>query len=195
MMDFFRSCYSWFMENYDNVLVTVTSAQFFSFIYAVVLLIKNFRATKDNVASSETLNKALDKNNAISGDVSVLKNKITSLEKDKEELHKKLTHMEESFTDAQEGLMKKINCMLEVQSIVYSTIKDDEIRKSVNCILTNAKYTETATRAKLKEEIANLREKLEEEAEKVREITEKTTDKITQIVEPNNVNYAEYVRY
>lgn len=195
MIEFIENCFSWFSENYQKIIMTITSAQFVSLISAIVLLIKNGRELRNNVASSKSLNKTLSATNQMSDDVTSVKNKLEEAEKENKLLKNELEKLNTLFADGQESLIKKLNCMLEVQSIVYSTIKNDSIRDTVNCILTNAKYTETATRAKLKEEVASLKERLNAETEKVNKIAEDATNTITKIVEPDANDNSAYVRY
>jgi hypothetical protein len=193
-MEFFRSCYYWVAENYKEITMTLTSAQFISIISTIVLLLRNLRKTNDNVTSSNNLNSTLKVTNQMSTDVTDVKTVSEEIKTQNVALDAKLAEFKKEVTDVQESLIKKLNCMLEVQSIVYSTIKDDTIRGTVNSVLTNAKYAETETRAKLKEEVANLKAKLAEETEKVKAIADSATETITKIVEPETTP-SDFVRY
>ena len=86
----------------------------------------------------------------------------------------------------QVSLTKKLNAVLDVQSIVYATIRDDNTRNAINSILANAKFNETAdeTRQKLMQEVEDLKAKLAEEMEKVKTMTEEASTKLEEIVEP-----------
>ena len=195
MMEFLKSCYMWIVENYKEIIMVLTSAQFASLVSGLFLLWKNVKSTRENVTSSGKLNETLGTTNKMRDDVAELKQTVDVLRNQNSDLKKETDRLNESVKEYQEVVLKKVNCMLEVQSIVYSTIKDETIRTTVNSILTNAKYTETATRAKLKEEVANLKDRLEKETERVKEITESATKNIAYIVEPDKTEYEEYVRY
>ena len=63
-----------------------------------------------------------------------------------------------SVVNSTDVLITKVNAMLDVQSLVYQTIKDEATRTAVNNILTNAKYAVTAQRAELIKELNALKE-------------------------------------
>lgn len=162
MMEFIKSCLQWVAENHDKIIMTVTSAQFVSLISAIVLIVKSCKKTDANVLSSKTLDKTLaDTNNGLKKVDSVdknlvdAKNEITMLKAEFEVLK---TETADSFNT----ILGKVNAMLEVQSVVYSTIKNDTVRDTVNNLLVNARYAETATRAKLKQEVEELKVKVNE---------------------------------
>lgn len=198
MMEFLYSCYLWVAENYEKILLTISSAQFVSLISSLVLLYKTIKSSKDNTASSKALNEALTNTNAMSADVVYIKEENETLKAQNKELADKLESLQKDFTsaqeklnsrvaDGQETLLKKLNSMIEVQSIVYSTIRDETVRNTVNSILVHAKYDEPKdeTKAKLKEQIEALKSKLEEKTEEVKNISKQATENIEKIIEPD----------
>ena len=72
--------------------------------------------------------------------------------------------------------------MLEVQSIVYSTIKDEKVRSTVNNLLVNAKYAETATRAELQKQVEELKAKVAEQVDQLNKTVETVSDSVVKIV-------------
>ena len=192
MIEFIQSCYRWVAENYKEITMILTSTQFISLVSALLLILKNIKRTDENVASSKALKASLETTNLMSETVIKIEAENAALKNQNEKLESQLTELKESTSAMQETLIKKLNCMLEVQSIVYSTIKDDTIRNTVNSILVNAKYAETETREKLKNEISVLKTKLEEEANKVKGIADKAADTISKIVEPEKNDYVRY---
>jgi gas vesicle protein len=105
-------------------------------------------------------------------EVSNLKNDIT-------DAVDKVTHLENTVKQLDDELLIKMNAMLEVQNIVYSTIKDDNIRNSVNSILIAAKHSDAKSKAKLQEELDALREELKEKNAELDAAVSKMVDKIT----------------
>ena len=85
-----------------------------------------------------------------------------------------------------------MNAVLEVQSVVYSTIKDETIRKNVSGILMDAKYSETATRASLEAEVENLRKKVNEKIEVIKDVVEDTAVKVKKVTANNKSSVPRY---
>ena len=94
-----------------------------------------------------------------------------------------------------DNLTTKLNAILEVQSVVYSTIKNEDIRNTVNALLVNAKYAETANRAKLRKEIDDLKAKVASQVTEVQATVEKASDVVKNIVSPKAESTDNIVRY
>lgn len=197
MMEFLKSCYQWVAENYNKIMMVLQSTQFASLVAGAVFLWKTIVSTRQNTASSNELNETVSKNNQMSKNVAHLKEENEAIKKQNEALKSELEKFETKFDDfvgkvnlklenEQATLIKKLNAVIDVQSIVYSTIRDDNTRTTINSILTNAKFDETAdeTRQKLMQEVADLKSKLAEEMEKVKIMTEEASTKLEEIVEP-----------
>lgn len=178
MMEFVKSCWQWVTENYKEVFAVLTSAQFVSLIVAIITVLKTAKKTDDNVTASETLNKTLAGTNEGLSKVDNIDMKIESANAELAKLEKSFETYKAAEAERVETLLTKVNAMLEVQSVVYSTIKDDVVRNSVNNLLINAKYAETATRAKLKQEVEELKKKVES---KVSDVMEDVTKAATVI--------------
>lgn len=197
MMEFLTSCYQWVAENYNKIMMVLQSTQFASLVAGAIFLWKTIVSTKQNITSSKELNETVSKNNQMSKNVAHLKEENEAIKKQNEALKSELENFETKFDEftckinlklenEQATLIKKLNAVIDVQSIVYSTIRDDNTRTTINSILTNAKFDETAdeTRQKLMQEVADLKSKLAEEMEKVKIMTEEAGTKLEEIVEP-----------
>jgi uncharacterized membrane-anchored protein YhcB (DUF1043 family) len=183
-MEFFRSCYFWVAENYKEITMTFTTAQLFSLISGLVLLVKTIRKTKENTATSIKLKETLTTTNSMSDTVTQLKTELAVVKAENENLKNTIAENQKELVDFLNTHSTKINTMLEVQSIVYSTIKDDTIRKTVNSLLVNAKYAETASRVKLQEEVESLKAKVDEKMREVAEDVDKAATVVKNIVNP-----------
>ena len=197
MMEFLNNCYQWIVENSEKIIMVLQSTQFASLVAGAVFLWKTIVSTKRNTASSEKLDETVSKNNKMSGDVSEIRKENQTLKKQNDELKERISEFEKKFDEftnkinsklesEQVSLTKKLNAVLDVQSIVYATIRDDNTRNAINSILANAKFNETAdeTRQKLMQEVEDLKVKLAEEMEKVKTMTEEASTKLEEIVEP-----------
>lgn len=197
MIEFLTSCYQWVAENYNKIMMVLQSTQFASLVAGAVFLWKTVVSTRQNTVSSKKLDETMSKNNEMSNNVVYIKNENESLKKQNEELKSIVENFEGKFDgfvdkinvkleNEQNTLMKKLNAVIDVQSIVYATIRDDNTRNAINSILVNAKFDETAdeTRQKLLQELADLKIKLAEEMNKVKTMTEEASTKLEEIVEP-----------
>lgn len=179
MMEFVRNCYVWVAENYKEITMTLTSAQFISIISAIAIFFKNIKSSKDNTAATKTLNSTMKNTNSMYESIASLKGELEIVKTENKAL-------EEGLRETLEFLNThtvKLNAMLEVQSVVYSTIKDDKIRNTVNSLLINAKYSENASRAKLQKEVESLRAKVAEKMNDVQNIVDNTADVVKGIVD------------
>ena len=87
----------------------------------------------------------------------------------------------------------KVDAMIEVQSIVYSTIKDEKVRNTVANVLTAAKYADTATRLELKREIEALKNEVKEKSHQLSECVKNASDRVEAIVDGERVKSEEVV--
>jgi hypothetical protein len=71
-------------------------------------------------------------------------------------------------------------------------IKDDNIRNTVNSILINAKYAESTSRAKLQQEVEELKQKVAEKMNEVSEQVDKTVDVVKGIVNVEDTSSSEH---
>lgn len=195
MIEFVNSCYVWLAENYKEITMVLTSAQFASVLSALFLLFRSIRKTDENVKSSKELNKVLNDTIDTSETIKILKNDIETLKAENEQLRNLLTENQNSLVDFLNSHSAKLNTMLEVQSIVYSTIKDDNIRNTVNSLLVNAKYNETSSRVKLRQEIETLKIKVAEKIQEVSEDVDKTVATVKNIVDPDADSIQNITRY
>ena len=179
MMEFVRNCYTWVAENYKEITMTLTSAQFISIISAIVIFLKNIKSSKDNTAATKALNSTMETTNSMSESIAALKGELETVKTENQALAEGLRETLE-FLNAHNA---KLNTMLDVQSVVYSTIKDDKIRNTVNSLLVNARYSESTSRAKLQKEVESLRAKVAEKMNDVQNIVDSTADVVKGIVD------------
>lgn len=201
MIEFLKSCYQWVAENYSKIMMVLQSTQFASLVAAGILLWKNILSARENIDSSKKLNDTVSKNNQMSENVKsireenkILKQQNATLVANLESFQQKFDAMMEQvstkFENQQTIFVKKLNSIIDVQSIVYSTIRDDNTRATISGILANAKFDETVdeTKQKLMDEIASLRIALSEQAEIAKNIAEEASTKLEEIVEPKTEN-------
>ena len=181
-MEFFENIWA-FVTKYKETILTILSY--------VVLFITTIRqlviSTKNNKLNS-LLSPTVDANTAaLNNAVDVINN----LEKENNELKAQVAKTQENSTKSiaelqgcVDSILLKINTMLDVQGLVYQTAKDPKTRETIANLITNAKYSETATRAKIVEELEALKKKSEEAAAATKAEIEDTVTKAKALLEP-----------
>lgn len=181
-MEFFNNVWLWIKENLNGILTVVTSAQFISIVLTIVKLVKQSKSLADNTGISKELRKSLENNNKLSDKVQVLGEASIKLHDEQEVTNKKLDEIEQRLNSALDSALNKLNSVVEVMSIVYSGLKDENARKAVNTILTNAKYAETETRLKLLEEINKLKAEAAKMTENMNNLVAESAKKVEEAV-------------
>ena len=180
------NCWLWFLDNKDTILAWFMSGQAASVVTTIVMLVKNAKQIKGNTESTETLNTTLENTNVMKDDVDVLKNKVSVLTEENTKLSNSVIDLETKLSHSNKVITNKLDSIIEVQSIVYSTIRDDSVRQTVNTILNNARYSDTNFKEQLESEISGLKEEFEN---KMADISKDMTEAIDKV--SNSVNAAE----
>lgn len=175
---YFISLYQWFVEHQDPITLLSILVQIVSLVAAIVLLIKNLKGTKNNTSSTDKLNQTLENTNSMSQSVVSLDDSVSSLKTENESLRTKLAETEEALLKSNKELANKLNAIIEVQSIVYSTIRDDGVRQTVNTILNNARYSEKNFKEELENKIEEFKQTYSTE---LKSINDKFTNSIDQV--------------
>ena len=168
----------WFVENKETILAVLTAIQSSGLIGFIAWAVKSTKQVKLNTKTTETLNKSITCVDGLNGEVAEMKdvNKV---------LIEKCDYLENQMNDLENSmdiLITKIDAIIEVQSVVYTTIKDDKTRATVNNLLTNAKYAVTEQRKKLIDELEALRQQIKTQAEAQKQLVEHAVNKAQSIV-------------
>ena len=168
----------WFVENKETILAVLTAIQSSGLIGFIAWAVKSTKQVKLNTKTTETLNKSITCVDGLNGEVAEMKdvNKV---------LIEKCDYLENQMNDLENSmdiLITKIDAIIEVQSVVYTTIKDDKTRATVNNLLTNAKYAVTEQRKKLIEELEALRQQIKTQADAQKQLVEHAVNKAQSIV-------------
>lgn len=175
---FALSIWQWFVNNEDAILAFFMSGQAMSFVAALVMLVKNLKVTKDNTESSEILKKSLDTNNEMKSAVLNLDENFKLLKNENDLLREELKETEDTLENKNKEILNKLNSILEVQTIVYSTIRDDSVRTTVNTILNNARYSEDNFKESLEKQIDEFKNTYNSELQKVNELISKSIEDV-----------------
>lgn len=168
----------WFVENKETILAVLTAIQSSGLIGFIAWAVKSTKQVKLNTKTTETLNKSITCVDSLNGEVTEMKDVNKTL-------IEKCDYLENQMNDLQNSmdiLLTKVDAMIEVQSVVYTTIKDDKTRATVNNLLTNAKYAVTEQRKKLIDELESLRQQIKTQAEAQKQLVEHAVNKAQSIV-------------
>ena len=168
----------WFVENKETILAVLTAIQSSGLVGFIAWAVKSTKQVKLNTKTTETLNKSITCVDSLNGEVAEMKdvNKV---------LIEKCDYLENQMNDLENSmdiLITKIDAIIEVQSVVYTTIKDDKTRATVNNLLTNAKYAVTEQRKKLIDELEALRQQIKAQADAQKQLVEHAVNKAQSIV-------------
>lgn len=191
MSEFIYNCYLWVANNYKEITMVLTSTQFISIISAIALLVKSMKKTDANTDTAKALTKRLEQNDHDT--IVAIENELKVVNAENVRLKNDVIKFKTETMEALDVVTAKINAMIEVQSVVYSTIKNDNIRDTVNGLLLNAKYAETQTRKKLKQEVEELKVKVAEKFDDVMGEVEKTVNVVNAAV--SDTKDEDIVRY
>lgn len=162
MNEFFGNIGNWFIENKDAILLWLQGLCTSGTVGVIINLILTNRKVKANTVSNADLLQALPIVGESKKSMDALVERIDKLEADNRELQEQNTVRYTEIQNSIDSLLNKVNALVETESVKSQTIKDETIRTTVGNVLTNAKYNETQTRARLLETIATLKKKLEE---------------------------------
>ena len=168
----------WFVENKETILAVLTAIQSSGLIGFIAWAVKSTKQVKLNTKTTETLNKSITCVDGLNGEVAEMKGVNKTLIEKCDYLENQMNDLENSM----DILITKIDAIIEVQSVVYTTIKDDKTRATVNNLLTNAKYAVTEQRKKLIDELEALRQQIKTQAEAQKQLVEHAVNKAQSIV-------------
>lgn len=179
----------WFVENKESILAVLTAIQSSGLIGFIAWAVKSTKQVKLNTKTTETLNKSITCVDSLNGEVTEMKDVNKAL-------IEKCDYLENQMNDLQNSmdiLITKVDAIIEVQSVVYTTIKDDKTRATVNNLLTNAKYAVTEQRKKLIDELEALRQQIKAQADAQKQLVEHAVNKAQSIVKVEDAPVEEQV--
>lgn len=179
----------WFVENKETILAVLTAIQSSGLIGFIAWAVKSTKQVKLNTKTTETLNKSITCVDGLNGEVAEMKDVNKTLIEKCDYLENQMNDLENSM----DILITKIDAIIEVQSVVYTTIKDDKTRATVNNLLTNAKYAVTEQRKKLIDELEALRQQIKAQADAQKQLVEHAVNKAQSIVKVEDVPVEEQV--
>lgn len=190
MIEWFQSIGNWIVTNKDAIVTTLSAMATSGVGVNLWQFFKNRKIVTENTKNASELVAALKENE-------LLKPAVAKVEEVLSTVKEKQVALEKKVIDSINGidiLVTKVNAILDVQSLVYQTIKDESTRIAVNNILTNAKYAVTEQRAQLIKELNALKEENARITAESNAKVEESVAKATSIIEATNVETKTVIR-
>lgn len=184
MNEFFGNLGNWFIENKDSIILWLQSIGLGGIVGAIANIIVAGKRIKANTLSTDNLLDALPIVGETKQSVDALVERIDKLEAENKALQEENTVRFTEIQNSLDSILAKVNALVETESVKSQTIKDETIRTTVGNVLTNAKYNETQTRAKLLEMIAALKQKMQEKNAADTEEVTKALNVAQSLIEP-----------
>lgn len=184
MNEFFGNLGNWFIENKDAIILWLQSIGLGGIIGAIANIVVAVKRIKANTLSTNNLLEAMPIVGETKQSVEALVERIDKLEAENKALQEENTIRFTEIQNSLDSILAKVNALVETESVKSQTIKDETIRTTVGNVLTNAKYNETQTRAKLLEMIAALKQKMQEKNAADTEEVTKALNVAQSLIEP-----------
>ena len=184
MNEFFGNLGNWFIENKDAIILWLQGIGLGGIVGAIANIVVAVKRIKANTLSTNNLLEAMPIVGETKQSVDALVERIDKLEADNKALQEENTLRFTEIQNSLDSILAKVNALVETESVKSQTIKDETIRTTVGNVLTNAKYNETQTRAKLLEMIAALKQKMQEKNAADTEEVTKALNVAQSLIEP-----------
>ena len=182
MTEFFQNIYAWLAANSNKIVAFLTSANFLAMLTLVVNTIRTIKTNKGVAITSTDLKNELTESSKNRSVIASIKG-VSDTIKDVTEATKTAIDETKALLDKELlTVTNKVNAMLEVQSLVYSTIRDDSLRQTVSNLLNTARYNDANTKEQLQSEIDSLKKALNDKMEEVNKTMSDAIDKVQTVV-------------
>ena len=182
MTEFFQNIYAWLAANSNKIVAFLTSANFLAMLTLVVNTIRTIKTNKGVAITSTDLKNELTESSKNRSVIASIKG-VSDTIKDVTEATKTAIDETKALLDKELlTVTNKVNAILEVQSLVYSTIRDDSLRQTVSNLLNTARYNDANTKEQLQSEIDSLKKALNDKMEEVNQTMSDAIDKVQTVV-------------
>ena len=182
MTEFFQNIYAWLAANSNKIVAFLTSANFLAMLTLVVNTIRTIKTNKGVAITSTDLKNELTESSKNRSVIASIKG-VSETIKDVTEATKTAIDETKALLDKELlTVTNKVNAILEVQSLVYSTIRDDSLRQTVSNLLNTARYNDANTKEQLQSEIDSLKKALNDKMEEVNQTMSDAIDKVQTVV-------------
>lgn len=171
-----------FLRNNKDTIVTVMSTiDVGVLIGGVVALIKTIIAVKSNTTATNGLRESNDNLQSIVNVLTDMNVTLIECQKGLADVMATINSDDNDIKNKCNDIRNKLNSIVEAQTLVYSTIKDENIRRAVQGHLVAAKYSEPNVKEKLDAQVEELQSKLNQVVEEIKAVGIDTADAIRHV--------------
>ena len=186
MIEWFYSIIGWVSMHWHKIMLVFAGIDIAGIGTLLWTVFKQRKLLRNNTDANTQLGKSVK-------EVTELSNNIKSNTERVKSLHEQVISYKKENETLKENVAEtnyKLDTVLEVMSVVYSKLKDENTRTTVTNIITTAKYAEQKTKAELQAEIDELKAKMVAEVDVFRKIVDQPVEnKIEHKVEHDTVRY------
>lgn len=198
MIEWFNSIGEWFHANEGAIAAIFSTLTTGGLGAVVVYVFKNIVATKTNNARVKELAKVIETTeegtldtrktlkNIVANNES-LSNSLVNVGSKIGELSDKVVDLIDGVGDKLVGMENTLNAMLDMYTVVYSNLKDENARSTVSNILTNAKYAKTTVKEEVQAQLEALKESISGKMSAMQNEIDGMVKNTEKIIEPASV--------
>lgn len=162
-----QSLWAFLGENKDSILAVMSTLDLGAITVGVVALVKNIIAARANTTATNTLRESNDELKSAIGILTSMNEDVTYCKNAIAEILATIGTNDAVIVNKCDDIKNKLNSIVEAQTLVYSTIKDENMRRAVQGHLVAAKYSEPNIQEKIDKEMEEMRHKLSQVMEEI----------------------------
>ena len=170
-MEFLNNICAWFQNNWDAVAAVLSTVTTVCFIPLAKIITSQKNDIANNTSSTKELKTTIEETKELKTvvETNTTNNKVLCCKVDA--AVNSLGNLKTDYTELKTAFLQvnsKLGSILDVLSIVYSTVKDETIRNSIANIINSVKYNDSAIESEVK--VAENNAKQEENAKVAAEL-------------------------
>lgn len=175
------SFWDFLQRNKDGIVAIMSTVDVVGISAGVLALIKTIITVRSNTAATNSLIKSNDQLQSLISTVDDTNTKVVECQTTLAEVMSAIDFDDKEIKTKCDDLRNKLNSIVEAQTLVYSTIKDENIRRAVQGHLVAAKYSEPNVKEKLDAQVEELQSKLNQVVEEIKAVGIDTADAIRHV--------------
>lgn len=175
------SFWDFLQRNKDGIVAVMSTVDVVGIGAAILALIKTIITVRSNTTATNSLIKSNDQLQILISTVDDTNAKVIECQMRLAEVMNAIDFDDKEIKTKCDDLRNKLNSIVEAQTLVYSTIKDENIRRAVQGHLVAAKYSEPNVKEKLDAQVEELQSKLNQVVEEIKAVGIDTADAIRHV--------------
>lgn len=162
-----QSLWTFLGENKDSILAVMSTLDLGAITVGVIALVKNIFAARANTAATNTLRESNEELRSAIGILTNINEDVICCKNEIAEILATIGTDDVVIVNKCDDIKNKLNSIVEAQTLVYSTIKDENMRRAVQGHLVAAKYSEPNIQEKIDKEMEEMQRKLSQVMEEI----------------------------